>query len=385
MKQKLLGTTFFYAPEGVATTPLENIDDAANSVLSLLDDDGAGGDGGAADGGTPPAGESEEAEAARIAAGLDDDSPQGDDAEGEPEAEGEPVKEAKAPPEPAIEPPVSWKAEEKVLFSKLPPETQKVIAARESEREAFLTKNRQETAEASRKAEETLTTEREALAKEQQATVERIQVAYKIARQAHPIIAAGDKLGAEGWAAKFAQDMVTATAERKQYEMAVDALNGNFQTQVEGAQKALTEAQATKAKAIEDRARDDFRANWKTLEDDVDLGPIWKDKEKRIGVQKEVKEYLTTIGYSEAEAGSVVDARQFIGARKAMLYDKLMAENAKVAALKKVKTPPKKPLQPGADEGAGDGDQTPQDKAVINRASKTTNLHDKAATLASLF
>lgn len=45
-----------------------------------------------------------------------------------------------------IDAPASWSAEDKAIFSNLPPEAQKVIAQRESERERFLTQKSQEAA-----------------------------------------------------------------------------------------------------------------------------------------------------------------------------------------------------------------------------------------------
>jgi hypothetical protein len=54
-----------------------------------------------------------------------------------------PEPEAETP----IEAPKSWSAEAKEQFAKLPPETQKYVAARESERETFLTQKSQEIAD----------------------------------------------------------------------------------------------------------------------------------------------------------------------------------------------------------------------------------------------
>lgn len=64
------------------------------------------------------------------------------------EAADETTDQADEPAPPAIDPPVSWSAEAKAEFAKLPPEAQKIIAQRESERERFVQAKATEAAEA---------------------------------------------------------------------------------------------------------------------------------------------------------------------------------------------------------------------------------------------
>lgn len=61
---------------------------------------------------------------------------------------------------PAIDPPASWSAEDKAAFAKLPPEAQRVVAARESERERHFTAKTTELAEARKKFEAEVEPER---------------------------------------------------------------------------------------------------------------------------------------------------------------------------------------------------------------------------------
>lgn len=71
------------------------------------------------------------------------DEPQGDEPEGD---EPEEPEQQDEPEQPAIDPPVSWKAEDKEAFKSLPPEVQKTIADRETERERFVQAKSQEAA-----------------------------------------------------------------------------------------------------------------------------------------------------------------------------------------------------------------------------------------------
>lgn len=64
----------------------------------------------------------------------------------QPEAEDEPEQ-------PAIDPPVSWNAEEKAKFAELPREVQETLSRREAEREKFVQTKANETARATKEAE----------------------------------------------------------------------------------------------------------------------------------------------------------------------------------------------------------------------------------------
>lgn len=84
----------------------------------------------------------------------DDDDDDAGEAEGEPSAEDdEPDVEAATPP---IDPPVSWDAEAKEVFAKLPPEAQRIVADRESQRDKAIQVKATEAAQ-HRKAAEAVT------------------------------------------------------------------------------------------------------------------------------------------------------------------------------------------------------------------------------------
>lgn len=78
---------------------------------------------------------------------------EGEEPEEGAEPEPEDDEQEEEPEEPAIDPPVSWNAEEKERFKQLPPETQKFLSDRESQREKFVQTKAQEAAEARRYAE----------------------------------------------------------------------------------------------------------------------------------------------------------------------------------------------------------------------------------------
>jgi hypothetical protein len=79
----------------------------------------------------------------------------GDDEGDEPESSDEQDEE---PAEPAIDPPVSWDAEAKAVFATLPPEAQRIVADRESQRDKLVNTKAMEAAQ-HRKAAETVTHE----------------------------------------------------------------------------------------------------------------------------------------------------------------------------------------------------------------------------------
>jgi hypothetical protein len=81
--------------------------------------------------------------------GDETESPEAQADGGDTETEDEPGKKdsKESPSEPAIDPPVSWKAEEKERFKTLPRATQKYLAERERERDTFVSRTQQEAAE----------------------------------------------------------------------------------------------------------------------------------------------------------------------------------------------------------------------------------------------
>lgn len=95
--------------------------------------------------------------------------------------------------------------------------------------------------------------------------------------------------------------------------------------------------------------------------------PDWKDDAKAKSETAAVAKFLQTEGFADDEISSIYDHRHVIVARKAMLYDQLMAK-AKVQA-KKVQEAPQRVVKPGVtSDGNADGRTT----AVKNHAKNGT-------------
>lgn len=67
--------------------------------------------------------------------------------------------------------------------------------------------------------------------------------------------------------------------------------------------------------------------------------PAWKDSAKAEAERTAIKQWLGKSGFNDDEISSIADARQVLVARKAMLYDQMMAKAQE--AVKKVQTLPK--------------------------------------------
>jgi hypothetical protein len=376
---------------------VQNVDDAANSILSLLDTDGADGDTGAETTESGTGDEPSQDAVAKIEKALEEPEVKADakadaeakqtksaDTETKDEAE-TPADEAQAAP--PIDPPVSWKAEEKERFKALPPETQKYIVSRESEREAVITKAAQEKAEAVRQAKAAS----DARQQDRNLYASNIDTIIAAARQLHPILAEGDALSAnngEGWRRLAAQDEQGAKIKWADYQ----ALNGQLTAVAAEASKARS------ANAVDTEKQDQaaIQAANESLSKDPDLGPIWADTNSRAKFQTDIKNFLVARGFEENLLHSIRDPRIFPIAKLAMEraaqtvpydellkakteLDKIKAQQAQIAAKKVVQ--PGKTVKPQA--AADDGDDDGKMKAALSKARKTGRMDDAAALIAS--
>ncbi|MBT2300370.1 hypothetical protein J7E70_07820 [Variovorax paradoxus] len=106
--------------------------------------------------------------------------------------------------------------------------------------------------------------------------------------------------------------------------------------------------------------------------------PEWKNEAKMKAGVAELKDYLVKQGLSEAEVNGVTDHRAIVQARKAMLYDQMIAK-ASVAA-KKVAAAPQRV------ERAAGGESNAIDKrtAAFQRLSKSGSVEDAGNLFASI-
>lgn len=106
--------------------------------------------------------------------------------------------------------------------------------------------------------------------------------------------------------------------------------------------------------------------------------PEWKDEGKRKADVASIKQYLKNEGYSDAEIENVSDHRAILNVRKAMLYDKMVAQAKE--ATKKVAATPQKVERPGVvDSGSVD-----KRTAAFQKLSRTGRVADAAKVFESL-
>jgi hypothetical protein len=372
------------------------IDSVANDILSKLDDTAGADTGDTGTEQTNAAGdEPSKEDVTKVEQALEADkgeakakSKDAKDADTEAKDEAEqPAEDDKSDAQDAtlIEPPVSWKAEEKERFKALPPETQKYLVDRENEREAVLTNANKEKATAVREAKAAA----EASQRDRALYANNIDTIIAAARRLHPGLAEGDRLSqnnGEGWRLLEAQNPEAAKLKWAEYVALNTQLNG-----IAGeAQKARTayDAEAQKRDMAAVQAAND------ALSKDPLMGPIWTDDTKRAAFQNDLKTFLTKQGFEEDLLHQIRDPRVFPIAKlameraaqtvpyeelsaKAAKYDKLMAEQAKIASQKVAKAG--KTLKPQA---ADDGD----DKGAMKQRIKGANggrLEDLAGAIAA--
>lgn len=344
----------------------QQIDHAADEVLSILGDDNGADDATDSTGQESNDGAGEtgdgEGEDAELQAGEGSDTDASDEAE-------EPVRQKTQGPTP-IEAPASWKAEEKERFKALPPETQKYLVTRENEREALLTNSRKEHAEASRAAQAA----QENLQKATTQYTQNLQHLIGLARRMDPVIAEGDALGVDGWKRLFEQDKQAANAKWTEYQLALGQI-GAFANELGAAQQ-----QAEEGRVRQDREA--FANALQALEADPELGPIWKDQDKRVTFQKDLKTFLTKEGFGEGILASIRDPNILRVAYKAMDRDRIKAQQASIAQQRRPADPGRimRPKAQGDNEG-GRGKAA----ALFKKAEKTGRFEDAAnAVLAAL-
>lgn len=126
------------------------------------------------------------------------------------------------------------------------------------------------------------------------------------------------------------------------------------------------------------------RAQQEALASEADLMvkaiPEWSDKSKAAAGKAELAKYLKeTAGFDEAQVAAVADHRAVLLARKAMLYDQMMAKQAQVTD-KVSKLPPKAPQRPGS------GDLSPTDgrTRAMQSLKKTGSIDDAANAFAAM-
>jgi hypothetical protein len=144
-----------------------------------------------------------------------------------------------------------------------------------------------------------------------------------------------------------------------QYTEAKDAYNNQIQT--------LNHARAQAEQAQQQHTAQRLQMEAQAMRQAI---PDWKDQARAAAEMGEVKQFLARNGFDDAEVASIIDHRHVVVARKAMLYDKLMAQGKQT-----VKTAPPPVAKPGSTAKPNTDSKTHRD------ALKRTGKGEYAAKL----
>lgn len=312
-------------------------DSAAEKIIGLLGDEGAEP---AAE--TPIENLSDEAKADRIGS------------EAEPEGEvTDASKQTGEPESPAIEPPVSWKAEAKEKFKALPLELQKYVTERESERESNYGKTLQDL---SAKEKATIAKE-QAVQTERHQYAERLKYGITLAENMDPVLAQGRRTN---WVQEHHNDPLGAPARFLQYQ------------QREGLLQQFAQEYSRVTNQV---SQDSLKQAHEQLSTKLDF---WGDESKRATFQKELRTFLKAEGLDDGAISGLNHPVAITVARKAMLYDQLMAQQSKIADHKKAPAPNTRVLKTQASES---GDKSDRMATALKRVKSTSRLDEQAALI----
>ena len=164
------------------------------------------------------------------------------------------------------------------------------------------------------------------------------------------------------WNALVDQDPIQAMKLDRQFR----TLQEQYQAKIGEVQQAAQTNQQHQARYQQEVLQHEYQSMLKAI-------PEWSDSAKAQSERADLKAYLGQNGFNQQEVESVIDHRQVTIARKAMLYDKLLAQ--KSAVTKKVADAPK-PVKPGTAQR-----QNPKSKAYgdIRATLKKSGNQDAAA------
>jgi len=235
----------------------------------------------------------------------------------EEESQGEPA-------EPAIEPPASWKAEDKVSWPELPRPVQEAIVRREAERETAVNQRLEEAAGKVKQAEAELkavTDGRERLIQQQNAVLETL----------FPELQALQNVDWQTLAATDPSEYVKYKAQADALQSRIGHIQGNIQ-------RLHEQQSADFAKAAKERAASERLKLAAAL-------PVFADPVKGRETAQKLNDWLKKMGFSDEEVNAVADHRTIKVVYKAWLADQ--TEEARKAAQAKQQKPVPKMIKPG--------------------------------------
>lgn len=230
--------------------------------------------------------------------------------------------------EPPIDPPASWAKDAKEAFLALPRDLQQTVAERERERTADLHRRQSAADKARQDAEAAAQT----IAAERQRYANYLASLQQQMVTLDPVIAEGQKTDWD----KLAVDDPAEWARRKQA----------FESRVNHIQMLEAERRRVEQVSFQERSAKMVQ----TLKADI---PELADEKSWNKFNSEISAYLVKEGFAPEAISSETNPLLIKQARKAMLYDKLMAEKAKIEQKKQPAAAPRA-LRPGATvEGNG--------------------------------
>jgi hypothetical protein len=243
-----------------------------------------------------------------------------DPSPGDEDDEGIDPDEPEEEPAPAIDPPQSWKADEKTAWAKLPPDVQAIVARREGERDRYISTRSQEMAEERRASAEARLSERG----------EYKQNLEKLLFVAAPEAEKFTQIDWQRLAAENPADYVRLTAER-------DALRGRIASIQGEIQRIDYQSNAEREQQFGQFRQEQAQLLAAKL-------PVYADAERGPKFVRELTDYLQTQGFTPQELAAVVDHRAIILAEKAMRADRAAAARN---GANTQKAPPPRVQQPG--------------------------------------
>lgn len=255
----------------------------------------------------------------------------------------------------AIEPPASWPSADKEAFNSLPTWTQELISRRESEREAHFAERAQTMAARERQVNETTQQATEA----QNRYLNELQRVTQLASQLMPA-----KFSDIQNQADYLRMKVEDPARASEYEAFMQIM-GNATQQQQQLQQQRMQAHVAK--------------EYETLQGKF---PEFKDNVKSNQIFTEIRKACVDFyGFTPQDVEVFADHRHIPIMRDAMAWRAHQA-NLKAAQSKKVpQHQPTKKIGSNGEQGASLASD--QKAKILNRASKTDNLHDKAALIAA--
>lgn len=160
----------------------------------------------------------------------------------------------------------------------------------------------------------------------------------------------------------------------------VEYLKQQHQAQARQAQLNQVYAEQQRVAALQQAEQAQVRQSYLAQQQEELLAklPEWKDAQKAQAEKTALRDYLLESGYDRQTVETITDAKAVLLARKAMLYDQMVAKAS--AAAKKVSTLPTKVERPGQGENPG----LDRRSSAYQRLSKTGKAEDAAALFASI-